>query len=135
MTQINITKFVAQACPRDYSASVAELGNNAGRITWAQAQEDAGYWQFLNTEADLQTFRDWLKPWGAWDEEEIAAMSPRDLNALLIQWIAGDMRECGISADMSSADWQAVEQRQQGNAPGNIWHDNETNETFFSLEM
>jgi hypothetical protein len=31
---------------------------------------------------------------GGWTEQEIAAWSDVELNALCIQWIAGDIREC-----------------------------------------
>lgn len=31
--EINITQFYKEACPKDYSASRAEVGNNAGQYT------------------------------------------------------------------------------------------------------
>ena len=41
MCELDVTAIVASIAPRDYSASVAELGNDAGRITWEAACEDA----------------------------------------------------------------------------------------------
>lgn len=37
--------------------------------------------------------RDWIRGFGAWDDEELAAMSDQETNALLLQFIAGDIRE------------------------------------------
>ena len=39
--QINITRFFNEACPRDYSASAAEIGENAGADTWRAACDDS----------------------------------------------------------------------------------------------
>ncbi len=47
----------------------------------------------LDTAEKLQEFRGWLKPWGAWDDAQIEAMNNQELNALFLQWIAGDCRE------------------------------------------
>ena len=40
--RINVTRFYLEACPKDYSASVAEIGSNAGQDTWNAAVDDAG---------------------------------------------------------------------------------------------
>ena len=47
---IDITTFFTEASPRDYSASAAELGQDAGRITWAHAIEDAPEYDHLDTQ-------------------------------------------------------------------------------------
>jgi hypothetical protein len=37
--------------------------------------------------------RHWLKGFGAWTEDEIAAWSDDELNALVVQFVAGSIRE------------------------------------------
>lgn len=90
--QIDIS-HLADMPARDLSASVAEIGDMAMKWTWQAAQEQAEETPLLTNEEELEHFRKWLKPWGGWDEEEIAAMSDNELNALLLQWIAGDCRQ------------------------------------------
>jgi len=129
--EINITKFVNDAAPMDYSASVAEIGQNAGPDTWNAACTDAPDWNFLDSPEKLDCFREWLKPWGAWDASEIAAFSDIHLNALFIQWIAGDMRECGIDAN---CDWAEIETAQsEGCVSSNIFRA-EDGSIYFSLD-
>jgi hypothetical protein len=45
-----------------------------------------------------------------------------ELNALCIQWIAGDARHCGIDGeDLSAINWPKIEQDQEnGQAPGSL---------------
>jgi len=90
--ELNITRFCNEAAPMDYSASVAEIGANAGADTWRAACEDAPDWNLLDTDDKRQAFRDHIRGFGAWDAAEIAAMTDLHLNALLIQFIAGDIR-------------------------------------------
>lgn len=91
---INITRFYSEACPMDYSASVAEIGADAGLSTWQAAKDDADEWNFLDNDEKREAFRSFVQSSGGWDADEIAAWSEQELNALFIQWIAGDIREC-----------------------------------------
>ena len=91
MFTVNITRFIAEECMRDYSASVAELGPNAGRYTWEACTENAPEWNFIPAD-QLDYFREWLREWGAWDADEIAAMDVAHLQSMCLQWIAGDVR-------------------------------------------
>jgi hypothetical protein len=119
---IDITDFVATEAPMDYSASVAELGHTAGEDTWRAAKERAAEGpRLLDTPDKLQALRDDARDTGAWSAEEIAAWSDDDCEALLIQMISGDMREGGISADMSDDDWAEYEaEASQGSISGRI---------------
>ncbi len=92
MIDINITRFYNEAAPMDYSASVMEIGANAGRDTWNAALEDAHDYDLLNTYEARKEFRAHVKGFGAWSDEEIATWTARELNALLIQLISGDIR-------------------------------------------
>jgi hypothetical protein len=89
--ELDITDFYTYAQPEEYAASVAEIGENAGSITWHNACN--ADFNLLNTDDKRQAFRDYIKGFGAWDDEEIAAFTCTELNALCVQMIAGDIRE------------------------------------------
>lgn len=130
--EIDITRFVREACPRDYSASIAEIGNNAGADTWRAALDDAEDYPFLDSDDAREAFREYVRGFGAWDEGEIAAWSNDDLNALLIQMIAGNMREMRITPDMSADDWHRVHAEvNAGQSPGTIYPGNEGRIYFY----
>lgn len=110
--EINITRFVETSEPFEFSASIMERGQNAGPQTWANAKDFASEKPFLTTEDELEEMREYIAGFGAWDDEEIAAMSATDLNALLVQLISGDMREAGLDAcDLEDFDWEEYEER------------------------
>lgn len=92
MIDIDITRFITEAAPMDYSASVMEIGANAGRDTWRRAVEDAPDYNLLDTDDKRDEFRAHVKGFGAWTDDEIAAWSDVELNALLMQMISGDIR-------------------------------------------
>lgn len=91
--ELNITRFFNEACPMDYSASVAEIGQNAGKATWQAACEDSSDYMILDSQEKREAFRAYVKGFGAWEETEIQAWNDIELNALLLQFIAGDIRE------------------------------------------
>lgn len=115
-TELDITEFFNNAAPMDYSASVAEIGNNAGRDTWNAACEDSTEYNILNNDEKRELFREFVRCFGAWDDSEIAAWTDVELNALFIQMVSGDMREAGL--DEKPVDWQAYEE--DDNLRGNI---------------
>lgn len=117
--EINITQFFNTATPRDYSASVAEIGNDAGPSTWRAACDDvADYGPMLATPAQLQALRDYVRGFGAWSDDEIAAWSDVECNALFIQLISGDILE----SPLDSGDWeQYKEWSEQGICSSNIF--------------
>ena len=130
--QINITKFYDEAAPMDYSASVAEIGNNAGPQTWQAAKEDASDWNMLDTDEKRQAFREWVKPSGGWTEAEIAEWTDLELNALFVQWVAGDIRGC-LEWDCDDVWTNYAEMAEAGQVPSNIWRDDQ-GQVFFSLD-
>lgn len=109
--ELNITEFFRTAAPMDYSASAAEIGADAGRQTWLAAVEDAPDWPLLDTDEKREAFKAHLLGFGAWQEDEIAEWSNRELVALLLQMIAGDIRDADLSPDSDDADWIAYEAR------------------------
>jgi hypothetical protein len=123
MFEIDVTEFLAGHRLKYFSGSIAELGNDAGQQTWAECNDKAEDWQPLDTDEKRETFRDFVLSSGGWSEEEIAEWPDSHLQALCIQWIAGDARECGIDGeDLSAIDWSQLEQDQHdGQAPGSLY--------------
>lgn len=105
--EINISKFFEECAPMDYSASVAEIGQDAGRATWSAACDDAPDYDHLNTEEKREAFRAHVGDFGAWSDDEIAAWSDDEIAALFLQMVAGDIREAGL--DTSAPDWVEYE--------------------------
>jgi len=114
------------------SASRVELGDNAGRITWQAAKEQAEETPILDTPEKLDAMRDFARSSGGWDAEEVAAWDAGEVNALFLQWIAGDVRELGADT-LAEIDWEEAEEMQQaGQAPSNIYRA-EDGRIFFYL--
>ena len=82
----------------------------------------------------LQEFREWLKPWGGWSEEEIAAMSDEHLRALCVQWIASDWRECFEWPEHADGpDWAFYESMAcEGTCPSSFYRD-DTGRIFWDM--
>lgn len=120
--ELNITEFFNNAAPKDYSASVAEIGQNAGAYTWRAAVDDAPDYNFLDTDEKREEFRRYVKGFGAWNESEIAAWSDVELNALLIQMIAGDMREVPGMSGPADWDWAKYQElAEEGTISGRMF--------------
>ena len=118
--EINITTFFNEAAPMDYSASVAEIGSDAGRETWRAACEDSEDFMLLDSDEKREEFRRYVKTFGAWSEDEIKAWSNIELNALLIQMISGDIREGDLNTD--NPDWDKYQKESEaGHISGRIF--------------
>lgn len=117
--EINITKFFTEnKTPRDYSASVAEIGKDAGAATWWAACDDAQDIVYLDSPEKRESFITFIKSCGFDGGSE-------NLDALFLQWIAGDCREMGLNnpADFDSIDWARIESEQsEGRISANIFH-------------
>lgn len=116
--EIDVTHLVTDADCSEFSASVAERGKNAGPETWANALEFAKEKPLAKPE-NQSDLRDWIREFGAWDDEEIAAMSDEETNALLLQFVAGDIRE--MEAFDSPEEYQAAQEA--GTCSGYLYHD------------
>ena len=106
--QLDITKLAMgeDFNPYEISNSRSNLGDNAAAITWRNAQAAAGVHCFLDTPEKIQEFKLFLRDFGAWEREEIEAWDAEETNALLLQIIAGDIREAFGDADFSEWDWE-----------------------------
>lgn len=108
--------------------SRANLGQDAASITWRNALElaRAKAPNPLDTDDKREAFREFVKSSGGWSEAEIAAWSDAELNALFVQWLAGDVRETfgedTNPTEATEAEWaEAEEAAKRGQAPGCIW--------------
>lgn len=122
--EIDITSFFNNEDPAEFSASRAELGDDAGRITWGYALSRADTDPILTAPAQIDALRSYVKGFGAWDDEEIANWTEAECNAMFIQLISGDMRQIEnlCMADNGDVDWNKHEElAQQGQLAGNIF--------------
>lgn len=90
--EIDITTLATEADMFEFSASIAERGQNAGPETWQNAKDEAAERPILSDD-QLPEFRDYVRGFGAWDKEEIEAWDATECNALFVQMVAGDLRE------------------------------------------
>lgn len=118
---IEITSLLELDCfPLSHSAG--EGGDNAGRNTWNASKEQAKETPLLDTEEKLEAMRDFARSSGGWTREEITAWSADEVNALFLQWIAGDVREAGADS-LSEIDWEEYEsQASEGRISSNLSH-------------
>lgn len=120
--EIDITDFFNNADAFQFSHSIAEGGKTAGLDTWNAAKREGDESPLLKTEDEISTFRRYVRDFGAWSAEEIAAWDATECNALFIQLISGDMRESGLDNEPDDAAWAEYERRsEEGNCPSNIF--------------
>lgn len=123
--ELDITEFVRTAETHDFSGSVMTHGQDAGKITWNNAVREAANTQFITADS-RDAFESWAREFGAWERKEIAAWSLAECNALLIQYISGDLNEleslCYSDSDEFCIDWQEAETlSQRGTIGGDIF--------------
>ena len=127
-TEIDVTPLLASPGfdPWDCSNSIANLGQNAGKLTWQASQRAAS--SLVLSEGQKEAFRDFVRSSGGWSDEETAAFSDADLTALCVQWIAGDVHE-GFGDDLpddpAEWDWADYDERaERGSVPPTLYlHD------------
>jgi hypothetical protein len=127
--EIDITRFFHDAAPMDYSASIAEIGECAGRATWHAAVDDSADFMLLDTDEKREAARDFFKEFGAWTDEEIEAWSDVEVNALMLQFIASEMRTDNLTPDMDDNQWSAYEEND--NLGHRIYRDTDGNVYFY----
>ena len=124
-TEIDVTPLFASPGfdPWDCSNSCANLGQNAGKLTWQASQRAAA--ALTLTEGQKDAFRDWVRSSGGWDDEEVAVWTDAELTALCVQWISGDIREGfgdGVSNDPAEWDWAGYNGRvERGSVPATLY--------------
>ena len=127
MIELDVTHIVAEDCFK-FAASVAERGQNAGPETWANALLFVREKPLVKSEQQDE-LRAWIREWGAWDDGDIAAMSDDDTNALLLQFVAGDVREMENFSDY--AEYLAA--AEAGQVQGNLYRSDDGTQWFYTL--
>jgi hypothetical protein len=133
--EIDITHFFTGDVETwEVSGSNATHGKDAAETTWRAAKALARERPLLATDEQLDAMRAFVRNSGGWDRKEIAAMTPDDLDALLNQWIVGDMRESSLEdSPLEEIDWAAYEvECHDGALPGRIYRGTD-GKVYFSL--
>lgn len=121
--EIDITNFFYSCAPIDFSASAFEIGQDAGRITWQAALEETRDTVLLSTDEEKEAFRNFIS--GFWSREEVDSWNDDELNALCIQFIAGEMREpvgFELGTDTTDEEWEEyARQAQEGLISGRLF--------------
>lgn len=120
--ELNITKFFYEAKPINYQNSIAVSGlQNIGDINWKRAKKDSRLYVFA-TEENRKDFVDWLEGFGAWERDEMEAWTLKELNALIIQFVAGWVQE------KENITWKEYEKlSNSGQVSGCLYEDTEGN--------
>lgn len=120
--EIDITDFFNNADAFQFSHSIAEGGKTAGPDTWNAAKREGSEAPLLTTPDQLDALRLYVKDFGAWSAEEIAAWNATECNALFIQLVSGDMREADLDNEPNDKAWAEYERRsEEGNCSSNIF--------------
>jgi len=99
------------------SGSMAELGSNAATITWNNSKAYAETHRLLTDDDMRDKARAYFKGFGAWSAEEIAAWSDLELDALVTQEVAANIRE--MERFESDEDYLAA--AEQGTVSGSLY--------------
>lgn len=111
------------------SASQAELGPDAGRITWENCLKFTDNTPLLVTDENRDDVRRHFLDYGAWDEDEVNAWSDRELTAMLWQEAAEDMRHFEDYCDSDLVRYQA--DCEAGRVSGRLMLDGEFKATLY----
>lgn len=134
MCDVDVTRLIADADPFDFSASIAERGKNAGPDTWANAKAEAT--ERPLTIKNRERVKGFFAEFGAWEREEIAAWTDAELDALVLQYASGDLREVQALCPgdgLGGIDWiEAEELAEAGTIGGRLYASGE--QLFISLE-
>lgn len=129
--EINITGIFYTGQAHLYAASAAELGEDAGKITWANALAYSNKHRMLDTEDQLEAFRQFVKDTGGWTQEEISHWTNHELNALFVQFVAGDIREGGLSGPYP--DWEQYQADAEAGMVSSRIFKSEDNQVFYDI--
>lgn len=92
----NVSKMFSHRDPWDCSNSAANLGPNAGQLTWdcaLEVAENASEWLLSPVSDACEGIQEWARDTGAWDADEIAAWPDTHCLALFVQNVASELRD------------------------------------------
>jgi len=127
--EINITSLFVKGSkfvPFDLSNSVAVLGPGAGETTYKNCLRLAASVRILNTKELEKDFIEFLLEFGAWEREDLIEdtekETSRQLNALFLQFVAGDIRDAFGDTCFAEWDWNQYEiDEAKGTVSGRIY--------------
>lgn len=93
MLYADVTRLVEGVDPSEISGSIAERGANAGPETWSNSREAVKDSPILKDEDERRAAREFFRGFGAWSDDEMKAWTIDELDALVLQLAAGDLRE------------------------------------------
>ena len=132
--ELKITQFFNAADPFSYSASAAEMGIEAGAITWHNAKN--ADFDLLDSEEKRAAFRAFVLASGGWDEAEVNAWADSELNALCIQWVSGEMREpigFELGPDTTEEQWAEYEKQSEDGIISGLIFKGTDGESYFYI--
>lgn len=98
--EIDVTHMVEdQDSMPTLSGSQAELGQDAGRITWGNSVAYGKDKPLLTSDDARNAARAHFREYGAWSEAEIAAWSDDELQGIMCQDVAAAIREMDVAED------------------------------------
>lgn len=102
MLELNVTPLFDGSLDAYYiSNSRANLGDNAGQITWNNANQAGNEFQLID-DSNRDEIISYFGDYGAWSDEELNSMTNIELSALCWQEAAADARE---HWDIDNEDW------------------------------
>lgn len=116
--EIDVTHMVDD-WPHDMPlvGSIAELGANAGPMTWRNSVAYGKEHPLLTTDEQREEARVYFQGFGAWTEEEIAAWGEDELQGITVQDVAHSISEMEVAEDYE--DYQRL--CENGTCSGNLY--------------
>ena len=120
--ELNVTRLFSHEKYNadDICNSIMNLGKDAATITWNNALALANHIQLIKGKVDKAEVIDALMGYGAWYRSEMEEWTMKELNALVFQFITGDMDEAMDGAGIKG--WRKMTIKQLFEA----WPDQET---------
>lgn len=120
MCEVDVTCLTASVDPFILSHSAAEAGTPN---QWSDALDIAEGRDLPGL--DVEDAKEFFAGFGAWEREEIAAWTPQEVVALVLQFAAGDLREAQSLCPgdgIGDVDWEAAEElAQEGTIGGRLY--------------
>lgn len=136
MLEISVHRLVDDVDPSTLSASVVERGVNVGPETWSNSVACATESPLLTTDDERRRAREFFAEFGAWDDSEISGWSNEELDALVLQYAAGDLREAQAVCPgngLAGINWRRfAKESEAGTISGNLFLHN--GELWISLD-
>lgn len=120
---IDVTKYVTEIDCSLFSSSIHESGlQNIGEITFNNALNHVVAIEGILKPGQMDEGADYLVSTGGWTQKEIESWGDDEINAVVLQFIAGAVRE--YEKFETYEEYQ--EAAEEGRASGNLWRNDAT---------